>query len=78
MVHRPERLEEIINIASANNLNVKVMKFISSKPEDYAIMVLLKFVKNARVGVKVSNHIVSRNIKTYQSILKIYSIFTEI
>ncbi len=70
MVHRPERLEEIINIASANNLNVKVMKFISSKPEDYAIMVLLKFVKNARVGVKVSSDIVSRNIKTYQSIFK--------
>ena len=70
MVHRPERLEEIINIASANNLNVKVMKFISSKPEDYAIMVLLKFVKNARIGVKVSNDIVSRNIKTYQNIFK--------
>lgn len=70
MVHRPERLEEIINIASENNLNVKVMKFISSKPGDYAIMVLLKFIKNARVGVKVSNAIVSRSIKTYQNIFK--------
>lgn len=67
MVHRPDRLEEIINIASKNNLNVKVMKFISSKPNDYAIMVLLKFIKKARVGVKVSNEVVSRNIKTYQN-----------
>jgi len=68
MVHRPERLEEIINIASKNHLNVKVIKFISSKPEDYAIMVLLKFVKNASIGVKVSNEIVTRNIKSYQNI----------
>ena len=68
MVHRPERLGEIINIASKNKLNVKVMKFISSKPGDYAIMVLLKFVKNAQFGVKVSNEIVNRNIKTYQNI----------
>lgn len=68
MVHRPERLEEIINIASKNNLNVKVMKFISSKPEGYAIMVLLKFVKNANIGVKVSNEIINRNVKTYQNI----------
>lgn len=68
MVHRPERLEEIINIASTNHLNVKIIKFISSKPEDYAIMVLLKFVKNASIGVKVSNEIVTRNVKTYQNI----------
>lgn len=68
MVHRPERLEEIINIASKNNLNVKLIKFISSKPEGYAIMVLLKFVKNANIGVKVSNEIINRNVKTYQNI----------
>lgn len=70
MVHRPVRLEEIINLASKYHLNVKIMKFIASKPEDYAIMVLLKFVKNAKVGVKVSTEIVNRNIKTYQNIFK--------
>lgn len=68
MIHRPERLEEIINIASHYNLHAKTIKFISSKPNDYAIMVLLKFIKNARIGTKVSNEIVSRNIKTYQNI----------
>lgn len=68
IIHRPERLEEILLKASSYNLHVKTIKFISSKPNDYAIMVLLKFVKNARVGVKVSNEIVSRNIKTYQNI----------
>ena len=70
MVHRPERLEEIINIASENNLKVKEIKFITSKPEEYAIMVLFKFVKNANIGVKVSTEVVSRNIKTYQCIFK--------
>lgn len=68
MVHRPERLEEILNVASINHLNVKLIKFISSKPEGYAIMVLLKFVKNANIGVKVSNEIINRNVKTYQNI----------
>lgn len=70
MVHRPERLEEIINLASKYNLHVKVINFISSKPEEYAIMVLLKFIKNAHIGVKISHKVVSRNIKTYQNIFK--------
>lgn len=70
LVHRPDRLEEILNLASKNSLHVKEIKFITSKPEEYAIMVLLKFVKNANYGTKVSTVIVNRNLTTYQNIFK--------
>lgn len=70
LVHRPERLEEIINLASAKNLHLKNMEFIYTKEEDYAIMVLLKFVKNARIGVKIGSKMINRNTKTYQNIFK--------
>ena len=68
MVHRPERLEEIINHASKYNLHVKAIEFIYSNSEDYAIMVLLKFIKNAKIGVKVGSKIINRETKTYQNI----------
>ncbi len=70
LIHRPERLEEILIIASKFNLHVKEIKFIASKPREYAIMVLLKFIKNAHYGVKVSTEIVNRNLTTYQNIFK--------
>ncbi|MBE6154836.1 MAG: methyltransferase domain-containing protein [Firmicutes bacterium] len=68
MVHRPERLEEIINYASKNNLHVKEIEFIYSNNEDYAIMVLLKFIKKAKIGVKIGSRIINRDTKTYQNI----------
>lgn len=70
LVHRPERLEEILNYANKNNLHVKEIEFIYTNIEDYAIMVLLKFVKNAKTGVKIGSKVINRNTKTYQNIFK--------
>lgn len=70
LVHRPERLQEILVEAEKKHLIVKEIKFISSKSEDYAIMVLLKFIKNASNGTKVSTYIINRETKTYQDIFK--------
>lgn len=70
LVHRPERLQEIMKYASDNNFAVKEIKFISSYSEDYAIMVLLKFVKNGQIGTKVSTNIINRDTKTYKDIFK--------
>lgn len=69
LVHRPERLEEIIINAFNYNLHVKKIEFIYTKKEDYAIMVLLKFVKGSNLGVKVSSTLINNNI-TYQNIFK--------
>ena len=70
LVHRPERLEEILVLANKNNLHVKEMIFVYSNIKKDAIMVLLKFRKNARLGVKIKSVVINRNIKTYQNIFK--------
>lgn len=70
LVHRPERLEEILNLANSNNLHVKEIQFIYTNLEEYAIMVLLKFTKNARIGTKIGSKVINRDTKTYQNIFK--------
>ena len=70
LVHRPERLEEILVLANKNNLHVKEMIFVYSNIKKDAIMVLLKFRKNARLGVKIKSVVIDRNIKTYQNIFR--------
>ena len=70
LVHRPERLEEILVLANKNNLHVKEMIFVYSNIKKDAIMVLLKFRNNARLGVKIKSVVINRNIKTYQNIFR--------
>lgn len=68
LVHRPVRLEEMIELALKYNLHVKEIQFVYTRLEDCAIMVLLKFVKNANTGVKVYSKIINRETKTYKNI----------
>ena len=70
LVHRPSRLEEIINLATTHNLHVKKMIFIYSNWKKEANMVLLKMVKNSSPGVKIKSVIINRETKTYQNIFK--------
>ena len=70
LVHRPSRLEEIINLATTHNLHVKKMIFIYSNWKKEAIMVLLKMVKNSSPGVKIKSVKIDRETKTYQNIFK--------
>ena len=70
LVHRPSRLEEIINLAITHNLHVKKMIFIYSNWKKEAIMVLLKMVKNSSPGVKIKSVKIDRETKTYQNIFK--------
>ena len=70
LVHRPDRIEEIILLAKKNNLSLKKLELILSNPEKDAIMVLFKFVKNGNSGTKIHSTIVNRDTKTYQNIFK--------
>ena len=70
LVHRPSRLEEIINLATTHNLHVKKMVFIYSNWKKEANMVLLKMVKNSSPGVKIKSVKIDRETKTYQNIFK--------
>lgn len=70
LVHRPERLEEIVQLATIHKLHIKEIIFIYSNITQDAIMVLFKMKKNSRLGVKVKSVIINRNTKTYQNIFK--------
>ena len=70
LVHRPERLEEIISLASKYKLHVKQIILIYSNIKENAMMVLVKMIKNSRIGVKIKSVEINRNTKTYQNILK--------
>lgn len=70
LVHRPERLEEIVQLATIHKLHIKEIIFIYSNITHDAIIVLFKMKKNSRLGVKVKSVIINRNTKTYQNIFK--------
>ena len=70
LVHRPERLEEILYFANQYKLHVKEMIFIYSNLNKNAIMVLFKMKKNAQIGVKIKSMLINRDTKTYQNIFK--------
>ena len=70
LVHRPERLEEILYFANQYKLHVKEMIFIYSNLNKNAIMVLFKMKKNAQIGVKIKSMLINRDMKTYQHIFK--------
>ena len=70
LVHRPNRLEEIIEFSRNEKFHIKRMELISKDNNSEAIMVLLKMTKNGNYGLKLSSKIINRNTKTYQNIFK--------
>ena len=68
LVHRPERLSEILALAHKYQLEPKIIEFIYPKENECAIMVLIKFVHHGKVGAKIYSRIVNRNTTTYQNI----------
>ena len=70
LVHRPERLEEIIILANKYNLHPKKITFVYSNIEEQSQMVLIKMVKNSLIGTKIKAITINRNTKTYQNIFK--------
>ena len=68
MVHRPERLAEIINTMNKYKFAVKRLQFIYTDPKKSAIMVLIKATKNGLEGVKVNPAINILEYKSYKNI----------
>ena len=68
IVHRTDRLEEIINCLSKYNFAVKKLQFVYSSYEKEAIMVLIKAVKNGQVGVKINPPLDVLEYKSYKGI----------
>jgi tRNA1(Val) A37 N6-methylase TrmN6 len=68
MVHRPERLSEIINKMSEYKFAVKRLQFVYSDYNKSAIMVLIKATKNGLDGIKVNPPINVMKHSTYKGI----------
>ena len=71
LVHRCDRLEEIIKCLGNNGFYVKKLQFVYSNIKKEAIMVLIKAVKNGKSGnLKVMPPIDISNLKSYKGIFE--------
>lgn len=61
LVHRTDRLSEIISVLKSNNLEVKRMRLIYPKKGEESNLVLIDARKNGNVGLKVLSPLVCHN-----------------
>ncbi len=70
MVHRVSRLDEIIILANKYNINVKNIELIKTKERDRPSIVLIRAIKNSKLGIKINDTKCIEHIKTYQNMFK--------
>ena len=70
LVHRPERLQEILTFCSKYNLFIKKIQFVFSNIQENAHIVLIKAVKNGNLGTVISAPMCVNSLKTYKNIFK--------
>ena len=63
MVHRPERLVDIISLMRKYKLEPKILRFVYSKQSSEPKLILIKGVKNAKPFLKVQNNLYIYNEK---------------
>ena len=61
MIHRPERLEEIMKSMADNNITPKIIRFIYPKEGQNSNMIIIEGRKNARKGIKVLPPLIVHN-----------------
>ena len=71
IVHRTDRLIEIIECMRKNNIEPKKIQFIYSKQSKFSNMVLVEGTKNGKVGLKVLEPVIVHNSDgTYKDKIK--------
>ncbi|MBQ8901721.1 MAG: methyltransferase [Bacilli bacterium] len=70
LVHRVSRLDEIIILGNKYNLNVKNVELIKTKDNGKPYIVLVRCIKNSKLGIKVNSEKNIGNLKTYQNMFK--------
>ena len=75
MVHRPERLSEIIYLLKKNKLEPKIIRFIHSNSKQEPKLFLIKAVKNAKEFLKIEKplFIYNESGEYTEEIYKIYN-----
>ena len=66
IVHRVERLDDIIYLARVNNINVKEIQLILTKTDNIPTLVLCKCVKNSKSKIKFRKIVDVSKCCTYQ------------
>lgn len=67
MVHRPDRLDEIINYSRDFNLTVKEVRFVHPYIDKDANHLLIKIIKNGNQGIIIKNPLILYSDKTVLS-----------
>ena len=70
LVHRVSRLDEIIINANNYNLNVKDIELINTKENSKPYIVLVRCIKNSKLGIKINNPKYINELKTYKDLFK--------
>ena len=69
LVHRPERIDEIILAADKYKLKMKKLQLITTKENDLKIA-LMVFQKNCKCGIKINKIINVNNLTSYQHLFE--------
>ena len=70
LIHRSERLDEIINYCFKYNICVKNVQFISTKQDKEPTLVLVRCVKGSNPGIKIAPIICIENRTTFKNIFR--------
>lgn len=70
LIHRVNRLDDIISFGRINKIPVKEIQLIKTKEKEEPNTVIVKCVKNGKDGIKVKDTICIENLKTYQNLFE--------
>ncbi|NMA50761.1 MAG: methyltransferase [Mollicutes bacterium] len=70
LVHKCDRLDEIIYYGFMYKLNIKKVTLIKTKQKLEPSLVLVKGIKNSKPGIKIQNIICIENLKSYKNIFR--------
>ena len=75
MVHRPERLVDIISLMRKYKIEPKILRFVCPNEEKKPNLILIKGVKNAKPFLKIEKNLIvyNKNGQYTEEILKIYN-----
>ncbi len=70
LVHRVNRLDEIINLGIKYNLPVKNIILIKTRDNNLPTIILLRCIKDSKMGIKINDIVSVENRTTYKEIFK--------
>lgn len=70
LVHRATRLDEIIILGNKYSLNVKNVELIKTKEDSLPYIVLVRCIKNAKLGIKINDVKNINRLKTYKNLFR--------